>query len=122
MTFMRKTNFSEKGKVLKMGENELFNVLKEHGQEHIFEAYKKLDNAGKEKLAAQIERIDWSIVSIAGQKDHTQKRGKLEPLSALDQSRKSRRCTFSRRTGNETWFRWTKGKIQYWYHKRYVYF
>ncbi len=84
MTFMRKKIFSEKGKVLKMGENELFNVLKEHGQEHIFEAYKKLDNAGKEKLTAQIERIDWSIVSIAGQKDHTQKRGKLEPLSALE--------------------------------------
>ena len=65
MTFMRKTNFSEKGKVLKMGENELFNVLKEHGQEHIVAAYDKLDDAGKEKLAAQAERIDWSIVDTA---------------------------------------------------------
>ena len=38
-----------------MRENELEKVLKEHGQEHIWEAYQKLDEAGKEKLASQIE-------------------------------------------------------------------
>lgn len=67
-----------------MKEKELFNVLKEHGQEHIFEAYQKLDDKGKEKLAAQIERIDWSIVEMAGHKELSQERGKLEPLSALE--------------------------------------
>ena len=67
-----------------MKEKELFNVLKEHGQEHIFEAYHKLDDTGKEKLAAQIERIDWSIVEMAGHKELAQERGKLEPLSALE--------------------------------------
>ena len=67
-----------------MKEKELFNVLKEHGQEHIFEAYQKLDDKGKEKLAAQIERIDWSIVEMAGHKELAQERGKLEPLSALE--------------------------------------
>jgi UDP-N-acetylglucosamine/UDP-N-acetylgalactosamine diphosphorylase len=67
-----------------MKENELLNVLKEHGQEHIFEAYQKLDDKGKEKLAAQIERIDWSIVEMAGHKELSQERGKLEPLSALE--------------------------------------
>lgn len=67
-----------------MKEKELFNVLKEHGQEHIFEAYQKLDDTGKEKLAAQIERIDWSIVEMAGHKELAQERGKLEPLSALE--------------------------------------
>jgi len=67
-----------------MKENELLNVLKEHGQEHIFEAYQKLDDKGKEKLAAQIERIDWSIVEMAGHKELSQDRGKLEPLSALE--------------------------------------
>jgi len=30
-----------------MGENELKQVLKEHGQEHIIDAYEKLDEAGK---------------------------------------------------------------------------
>ncbi|RAZ94042.1 UDPGP type 1 family protein, partial [Klebsiella oxytoca] len=49
-----------------MSENELLNVLKEHGQEHIYEAYEKLGDAGKQKLAAQVEKIDWSIVSMAG--------------------------------------------------------
>lgn len=67
-----------------MKEKELFNVLKEHGQEHIFEAYQKLDDTGKEKLAAQIERIDWSIVEMTGHKELAQERGKLEPLSALE--------------------------------------
>lgn len=67
-----------------MKEKELFNVLKEHGQKHIFEAYQKLDDTGKEKLAAQIERIDWSIVEMAGHKELAQERGKLEPLSALE--------------------------------------
>ena len=67
-----------------MGENELLEVLREHGQEHIFEAYSKLDEAGKEKLAAQVEKIDWSIVAMAGHEELKQERGKLEPLSALE--------------------------------------
>jgi len=67
-----------------MKERELENLLKEHGQEHIFEAYKKLDEAGKEKLAAQIKKIDWSILAMAGQEKLAQKRGKLVPLSALE--------------------------------------
>lgn len=69
-----------------MSEKELFDRLEEHGQEHIIEAYKKLDAAGKEKLAAQVEKIDWSIVAMAGHGDLAQERGKLEPLSALEVS------------------------------------
>ena len=67
-----------------MRENELQNVLKEHGQEHIWEAYQKLDAAGKEKLAAQVEKVDWSMVAMAGHDELKQERGKLEPLSALE--------------------------------------
>lgn len=69
-----------------MRENELSTVLKEHGQEHIYEAYEKLDAAGKEKLAAQVEKIDWSMVAMAGHEELAQQRGKLEPLSALEVS------------------------------------
>lgn len=69
-----------------MTEKEILKVLQEHGQEHIFDAYKKLDEAGKEKLMHQIERIDWSIVEMAGHKELAQERGKLEPLSALEVS------------------------------------
>ena len=69
-----------------MRENELEKVLKEHGQEHIWEAYQKLDEAGKEKLASQVERVDWSMVAMAGHEELAQERGKLEPLSALEVS------------------------------------
>ena len=69
-----------------MRENELAAVLKEHGQEHIYEAYEKLDAAGKEKLAAQVEKIDWSMVAMAGHEELAQQRGKLDPLSALEDS------------------------------------
>lgn len=69
-----------------MRENDLSTVLKEHGQEHIYEAYEKLDAAGKEKLAAQVEKIDWSMVAMAGHEELAQQRGKLEPLSALEVS------------------------------------
>lgn len=72
-----------------MTEKELSSVLKEHNQEHIFAAYQKLDEEGKEKLAGQVERIDWSILAMSCHKttDHEelkQERGKLEPLSALE--------------------------------------
>lgn len=67
-----------------MGENELKQVLKEHGQEHIIDAYEKLDEAGKNKLANQVSKIDWSMVVMAGHKELAQERGKLEPLSALE--------------------------------------
>lgn len=70
-----------------MRESELEKLLKEQGQEHIWEAYLKLDEAGKEKLSGQIEkRIDWSMLSMAKQEAHAPKRGKLEPLSALEVS------------------------------------
>lgn len=69
-----------------MTENELSSILKEHGQEHIFAAYQKLNEEGKKKLSAQVERIDWSIVAMAGHDELKQERGKLEPLSALEVS------------------------------------
>ena len=45
-----------------MGENELKQILREHGQEHIIEAYDALDEAGKEKLANQVARkeVNWN--------------------------------------------------------------
>lgn len=72
-----------------MTENELSGILEEHGQQHIFAAYEKLDEEGKKKLAGQVERIDWSIMDIpchktAGHEEPKQERGKLEPLSAME--------------------------------------
>lgn len=67
-----------------MIENQIFDVLKENGQEHIFEAYEKLDDSRRKKLAAQIERIDWQMLAMAHNKESTLKRGKLVPLSAVE--------------------------------------
>ena len=72
-----------------MTENELSGILEEHGQQHIFAAYEKLNEEGKKKLAGQVERIDWSSMDIpchktAGDEEPKQERGKLEPLSAME--------------------------------------
>lgn len=67
-----------------MNENELFSVLCDNGQEHIIEAYKKLDQMGKKKLAAQVEKVDWSVVAMSNQASLSQERGNLQPLSALE--------------------------------------
>lgn len=69
-----------------MRENDLIELLKKHKQEHIIEAYDKLDTEGKEKLAGQIEKVDWAMIEKAGTSEQTQERGKLEPLSALEVS------------------------------------
>lgn len=69
-----------------MAENQIFDLLKEHGQEHIFKAYEKLDDEQKKKLAAQIERIDWQILEMASNKEIALERGKLVPLSAVEVS------------------------------------
>lgn len=69
-----------------MTENQLKELLCGQGQEHIYDAYLKLDNAGKDKLASQVEKVDWSMVAMAGNENHAQERGKLEPLSALEVS------------------------------------
>ena len=84
-----------------MNEKELENVLKEHGQEHIFETYKKLDEASKKRLTAQIERIDWSILAMVGQEELAQERGKLVPLSALEVSEIERNRANYERIGLE---------------------
>ncbi len=82
-----------------MKDNELLEILKEHGQEHIYEAYQKLDEKGKKKLASQIEKIDWSITDMAGNGEASMQRGRLEPLSALEISEIEKNKTSYEQTG-----------------------
>ncbi len=84
-----------------MADKELLDLLKSHGQEHIYTVYEKLDDKGKEKLAGQIERIDWSIVEKASQKEHSQEKGHLEPLSALEISEIEKNRARYEKTGLE---------------------
>lgn len=76
-------------------------ILKEHNQDAVLAAYEKLDEAGKKKLAGQIEKVDWSMIAMAGHSELSQERGKLEPLSALEVSEIEKNKDTYEKTGLE---------------------
>lgn len=66
--------------------NNIKEILRQHGQEQVLKAFETLDEAGQKKLAAQVEKVDWKLLDMIQNKEETQERGKLEPLSALEVS------------------------------------
>lgn len=60
--------------------SELLGKLKEKGQEHLLRFYDELDEQGKQKLAAQIDELDLSVLDMT---DEEVERGHFEPLGAL---------------------------------------
>ena len=69
-----------------MGNIDIKELLEKHGQGHIVKAYEALDAEGQQKLAAQVEKVDWKLLDMIQNKEEAQERGKLEPLSALEVS------------------------------------
>lgn len=67
-----------------MGNFDVIDVLKQHGQDEVLKAYQGLNEEEKKGLAAQIEKVDWKLLDLVKDKKETQERGKLEPLSALE--------------------------------------
>ncbi|MBQ7355487.1 MAG: UDPGP type 1 family protein [Clostridia bacterium] len=59
------------------------NLLLEHGQEKLLRHYDALPEDAKSRLAAQLERVDWSLLSLIGE-DHSDQRGVLAPLGATE--------------------------------------
>ncbi len=59
-------------------------LLAEKGQEHLLRFWDELNEESRSKLLSQIENIDWSIFDSLKQKDALEKRGKFEPLGALE--------------------------------------
>ncbi|MCR5120333.1 MAG: UDPGP type 1 family protein [Lachnospiraceae bacterium] len=57
--------------------------LEENGQEQVLGFYDELDEAGKQKLLDQIEKLDMSLIGLVEHNDETSERGKLEPLNAV---------------------------------------
>ena len=57
--------------------------LEENGQEQVLRFYDELDEAGKQKLLDQIEKLDMSLIGLVEHNDETSARGKLEPLDAV---------------------------------------
>ena len=66
-----------------MNREELSLLLKEHRQEHILTYYDKLSQDDKDKLAAQIEKVDWRLINLIPQENAQQKNGRYEPLAGV---------------------------------------
>lgn len=62
--------------------DELNTLLEAHGQMHVLRWWDELDAAGREKLAGQIESIDWETVSLSHIGENGG-RGKIEPIEGL---------------------------------------
>lgn len=67
-----------------MNYSEAKSLLEEKGQEHLLRFWGELSDESREKLLSQIENIDWSIFDRLREKDALEKRGKFEPLGALE--------------------------------------
>lgn len=67
-----------------MNYSEAKSLLEEKGQEHLLRFWDELSDESREKLLSQIENIDWSIFDQLREKDALEKRGKFEPLGALE--------------------------------------
>lgn len=63
--------------------NELEILLRNHNQEHILSYYDKLPQANKDKLAAQIKKIDWKLLDLIHQGHHQQNKSRYEPLEGM---------------------------------------
>lgn len=66
-----------------MNFNETKKILNEKGQEQLLRYYNDLPEHEKEDFLLQIGKIDFSLINILNKTDMKQKRGKIEPLSAL---------------------------------------
>ncbi len=68
-----------------MNVQEAINVLNAHNQQHVVARMEKLDTKAQEKLAAQVAKIDWSVVEqIHNKADVAAVEKKVEPLNAVE--------------------------------------
>ena len=75
--------------------DELKTLLEAHGQMHVLRWWDELDAAGREKLAGQIESIDWETVSLSHIGENGG-RGKIEPIEGLSlEEIEARRAEYS---------------------------
>ena len=64
--------------------SDIKNVLEKYGQTHILNNVESLSAEQKDSFFAEIEDIDWHIFDILKDKEKEAKRGKIEPLGALE--------------------------------------
>ncbi len=74
-----------------MNYTQAYELLKHKGQTHILDFFDSLTEKDRQRLLAQIEHIDWSVVEAAGRKNETKSRGKTEPLNAIEAAEMERK-------------------------------
>lgn len=63
---------------------EIREKLIEHRQDKLLRHYDSLQGDAKARLAAQLDRVDWSLLSLIGGENRTNLRGELAPLGATE--------------------------------------
>ncbi len=61
-------------------------LLAQNGQHKLLQHFERLSHEEQERLAAQLSLVDWSLLSLPKGENHTNIRGKLEPLGATELS------------------------------------
>lgn len=68
-----------------MNVQEAIDILNAHNQQHVVARMEKLETKAQEKLAAQVAKIDWSVVEqIHDKSDAAAAEKKVEPLNAVE--------------------------------------
>ncbi len=84
-----------------MNYEEAYAILKKHSQEHVLKFYSELNETEKKSLLDQIESIDWSIFEALSEDSAVFKRGKFEPLGALEKEEIAKRKAEFEKVGLE---------------------
>jgi UDP-N-acetylglucosamine/UDP-N-acetylgalactosamine diphosphorylase len=63
--------------------DEVYQILKSHGQLHLLKNYDLLNDAEKEQLLQQISSVDFSLLKYMSSKNELFTRGKLSPIKTL---------------------------------------
>lgn len=67
-----------------MDREKLIALLKTYGQEHLLFYYDALLGEEKNKLAEQIEKVDWGLITMVHEGQKKQKRGYFEPIEGMN--------------------------------------
>ena len=66
-----------------MNYQEALELTSKYGQQHLLQYYDSLSDSEKASLLSQIEKLDFSLLSLLKENSGTQNRGAFEPLGAL---------------------------------------
>ena len=66
-----------------MNYEEAKNKLEKYGQLHVLKYYDELTEKERTELLQQIEETDFEVLKYCSKKDEMSKKGKIEPLAAM---------------------------------------